>query len=188
MTNSIKKINKTEKIENNYVFDQLVQNLHWFDDLPNLNVGVSEITSRVEKITGQWNVKIHNCITIQFPCKSYVRISSYGTKSIEITNINVKDSSRNQGTGSMLMTTLFMFLKQTLGEFPNIVLECTGNLSVDGLEFKFPIQNQTRFFRKFGFRVCDQKGYPEYVQMKLDHSKFNLLQIAMQLYTYKSAA
>ena len=188
MTNSNKKIFKTEKIENNSVFNQLVQNLNWFEDLPNLNVEVIEITSSVEKNTGKWNVKIHNCITIHFPCKSYVRLSSYGTNSIEITNINVKESSRNLGTGCMLMTMLFMFLNQTLGEFPNIVLECTGNLIFDGFEFKYPLQNQIRFFRKFGFRVSYKKGYPEYVQMKLDQSKLNLMQIAVQLYSNKSGA
>ena len=62
MTNSNKKIFKTEKIENNSVFNQLVQNLNWFEDLPNLNVEVIEITSSVEKNTGKWNVKIHKSI------------------------------------------------------------------------------------------------------------------------------
>jgi hypothetical protein len=183
-----KQINKMDIVTDNPNFEKLAQNLSWFESVPSVSVNVYEVTSRVEKITGKWDVKVHNCITIQFPCNSYVRIASYGKNSVEITNINVKKSSRNQGTGSMLMFTLIHFIMNTLGTIPNIFLECTGNLEVDGFNFKHSIQDQTRFFRKFGFRVYSKKGYPDYALMKLDHSKLNLAQIALRLYTYNSVA
>jgi hypothetical protein len=183
-----KHINKMEVVTDNPIFEKLVQNLKWFDDIPNISVNFFEVHSRVEKMIGKWDVKVHNCITIQLPCNSYVRIASYGKNSIEITNINVKESSRNQGTGIMLMFTLIHFIMYTLGTIPNIFLECTGNLEVDGFKFKHSIQDQTRFFRKFGFRVYSKKGYPDYALMKLDHSKLNLAQIAVSLYTYNSVA
>ena len=176
-----KKINQTEQRDNNSIFDQLVNNLSWFHDVPNFDASVYEVSSSVEKITGKWNVKVHNCITLKLPCNSYVRISSYGKKSIELTNINVK-GDLHKGMGTILMLTLFMFLKDTLGELPNIVLECTGNLIVDGIEFKNTVQNQSRFFRKFGFRVSNNSGYPSYIQMKLDLRKINLAELYVNFY------
>ena len=181
-----KKNKQTEQIENNSIFDKLVDNLSWFHDLPNFDASVYEVNSRVEKITGKWSVKVHNCITIKLPCNSYVRISSYGKKSIELTNINVK-GNLHKGMGTILMLTLFMFLKDTLGELPNIVLECTGNLIADGIEFNNTVQIQSRFFRKFGFRVSNNSGYPTYIQMKLDQSKINLAELYVNFYRKMAA-
>ena len=74
---------------------------------------------------------------------------------------------------TMLMNLFLSLTLVSIERFPEIELECTGNLNVGSKVIMNPISSQTKFFRKFGFRVVKEESeYPEYVKMKFDFSKF----------------
>jgi hypothetical protein len=72
------------------------------------------------------------------------------------------------------MNTLFLFIYETLGYISPVFLKCTGFINNGGEFIKNPIKNQTKFFRKFGFRVTYNKLYPEYVRMDYFQDNFLL--------------
>jgi hypothetical protein len=159
------------EIEKNEVFQALENNVHSFSELtgsiPSLTT-IKEINSRVEK-NRKFIIRNHSTITLELPSLGYsiIRIAPHGKDGIEITRVVVHECFKDQDIGTFLMNTLFNFLKKTLGYIPPIFLECTGHINFGNLIIKNPIQLQTKFFRKFGFRVTVSKYYPNYVRM--DH-------------------
>ena len=167
-----------KKVEPNEVFTALQNNLNALTELTGSIPSDSscfDITSVVGK-NGKYFVKEHPTITLVLPNhgNSTLRIAPNGSEGIEITRILVDEAHKGKNIGSFLMNTLFIFLIETLGYIPPIFLECTGKIN-NGIEWiENPIQNQTKFFRKFGFRVTVSKYYPSYVRMDHFQDKFLL--------------
>jgi hypothetical protein len=159
-----------KKVESNEVFNQLKNNLKVLEDLT-IEKHKCQITYEfVNSLVTQGKktiVRQHPTISIglnQYK-DSLIRFAPCDNNGIEITRIIIGSSDRGKNLGSFLMNTLFLFIYETLGYIPPIFLECTGGI-YNGEEFiENSIQNQTKFFRKFGFRVTNKKFYPEYVRM-----------------------
>jgi hypothetical protein len=167
-----------KKVEANKVFTELQNNLSTFSELTGTIPSYSscdDIISLVEK-NGKFFFYDHPTISLVLPNhgNSIIRIAPNGSTGIEITRILVDEPHKGKNIGSFLMNTLFLFLIETLGCIPPIFLECTGRIN-NGIEWiENPIQNQTKFFRKFGFRVTVSKYYPSYVRMDHFQDKFLL--------------
>jgi len=118
--------------------------------------------------------KIKDVISIELSDGSYIRFGQ-GDKpnQIEITTICVHSKNRNNGIGGYLMKLMFAFIYETIGFIPPIMLECTGSLNNNDSSIK----DQSKFFRKFGFRVTSKKGYPYYIKMELDFCKIKLVNL-----------
>ena len=167
-----------KKVEANKVFTELQNNLRTFSELTGTIPSYSncdDIISLVEK-NGKYFLYDHPTISLVLPNhgNSIIRIAPNGSEGIEITRILVDEAHKGKNIGSFLMNTLFIFLLETLGYIPPIFLECTGNISNGNEIINNPIQNQTKFFRKFGFRVTVFKYYPDYVRMDHFQDKFLL--------------
>jgi GNAT superfamily N-acetyltransferase len=167
-----------KKVESNEVFTALQNNVDVLSELTGSipsNSSYGEIASLVGK-NGKFIVNDHPVITLELPnhANSILRIAPKGSDGIEITRILVDETQRGKNIGSFLINTLFLFLLETLGYIPPISLECTGNISNGNVLIENPIQNQTKFFRKFGFRVTVSKYYPYYVRMDHFQDKFLL--------------
>jgi hypothetical protein len=63
------------------------------------------------------------------------------------------------------MKIFFIIVKRILGFIPLIWLECTRTVGINHTEVNYGLSEQTRFFRKFGFRVNDGSQYPRWVDM-----------------------
>ncbi|NBW59144.1 MAG: N-acetyltransferase, partial [Crocinitomicaceae bacterium] len=158
-----------QKIEKNKVFEALENNVSSLSELtryiPSFTT-VKEINSRVEK-NRKSIIREHSTIALVLPEHGFsiIRIAPHGKDGIEITRIVVHESYQGKCIGNFLMNTLFLFLIETLGYIPPIFLECTGYINFGNQIIGNPIQKQTKFFRKFGFRVTESKYYPDYVRM-----------------------
>ena len=128
-------------------------------------------------------VKYKDVITIELNDGSYIRFGQ-GDKpnQLEIATISVQSKNRNKGYGTFLIKQMFTFIYDTIGFIPSFMLECTGSLNFDFTSIK----DQTKFFRKFGFRATSKKGYPYYVKMEIDFGKISLLVITNN--TYRKAS
>jgi len=166
-----------KKVEPNEVFTKLENNLSKIDEL---SKEIYECYTAYELLN---SAVIHsgNIIVRQHPTiliglvqhkDSVIRIAPSENNGIEITRIIVGESDRGKNLGSFLMNTLFLFIYETLGYIPPIFLECTGGIYNGNELVKNSIQNQTKFFRKFGFRVTNNKLYPDYVRMDYFQDKF----------------
>lgn len=167
----MKKQNHKE-IENSAQFNILLNNVYkYFNSFTDVNVSVDEVNSYVTNIG-----KCRQTICLTLINGSWIRLCS-GEKEnqLEIASIGVVPEDQNKGYGKHLMELVITFVKDTLGYIPPFMLECTGCLIAKGIVLRNSIQNQTRFFRKFGFRVTSKKGYPHYVKMELVFSKLNNL-------------
>lgn len=167
-----------KKVESNEVFTALKNNVNALSELTGSILSDSscfDIASCVGK-NGKYIVRDHPTISLVLPNhgNSIIRIAPNGRDGIEITRILVDKTYKGKNIGSFLMNTLFLFLIETLGHIPPIFLECTGDIGNGNEWIKNPIQNQTKFFRKFGFRVTVSKYYPSYVRMDHFQDKFLL--------------
>jgi len=168
---------KIEIHEKNEVFEKLENNLSLIETLsPSLKMDTytTPLASTVHT-KHQSILRIHDSITfelIEFP-NTLIRIASVGKDGIEITRVCVDENHQGKKLGTYMMNTLFLFMFETLGYIPKIFLECIGSIKVGEETYTNPIQLQTKFFRKFGFRVSVNKFYPDYVKMVFDESKFN---------------
>lgn len=129
------------------------------------------IRSYVEVNRGT-TLKIHNSMTISMMNGSHLRFCPYRDGGIEITRVYVIEENQGKKNGTDLMNFLYESILNSLGNFPEMILECTGQVGEMDTLLINPISNQTRFFRKFGFRVCKSKSNsPYYAKMKFDFSK-----------------
>ncbi len=161
-----------KKVESNKVFTALQNNVDVLSELTGCipsNSYCMELSSTVTK-NGKGIIRQHPTISLVLTDfgNSTIRIAPNGTDGIEITRVLVGNGYTGKNIGSYLMHTLFLFLIETLGYIPPIFLECTGKINYGDTIVENPIQNQTKFFRKFGFRVTNKKHYPFYVRM--DHN------------------
>ena len=126
------------------------------------------INSRVQ-IHKKFNVKIRNSVTIGLANGSHLRFCPYKNNGIEISRVYVKKANQNNGDGTLLMNLFFNSILTSLKQFPVIILECTGQVGFGETLIINNIQNQTKFFRKFGFRVDkNDSKHPYYVKMIFD--------------------
>lgn len=165
---------KINIIRNSSNFDLLSKNVNLFKQMyPDIKI-VSHFMPSIVKVKNDWVVTIHNSIVIVLPNGSYLRISPTKAESIEISVIRVETINHSKGEGTLLMNAIINFMTTTLGYRPRIVLECNGSLGKGSDLIEIGIQNQTAFFRKFGFRVENRKHYPHYVMMSSPKSELNL--------------
>ena len=172
----IKIINYEEVIDNDN-FKMLLDKIGEFVENHNLNeipekqllLQSFQIITAVGLKNGSL-VKNHNCITLILPDESIIRFSSYGQDGVELTRVWVKEENHKRGQGSYLMQIFFKFIEETIGFIPTIFLECTGEVGLGKNAISMNISDQTKFFRKFGFRVNERKYYPHYVNMLRESS------------------
>ena len=91
---------------------------------------------------------------------------------LELTRIIIDE--RGKGWGTKMMQCLFSFINDSgcdLRTLP-LMLECTGSVGGGSNYVETPLTLQTKFFRKFGFRVDQSVSNYKfgYVQMKFQNS------------------
>jgi hypothetical protein len=123
---------------------------------------VDEINTLVETPKG-FKLKIQPHITFHAEDGSLLRFSPYKENGLEISRI--QSSRIGSGMGTQLMNDFLKFVGALLGHVPLIYLECTGAVGWKETRVNYDISEQTRFFRKFGFRVKNGKKYPLWVDM-----------------------
>lgn len=100
---------------------------------------------------------------------------------LEISRLYIKPEHQGKGMGTMLMD-IFLTMLIEIGSDFNVVLETTGFVGMGENELHTPITEQTRFFRKFGFRVEQSKSSKSYRLMKLvDFSYINNLKKKLEI-------
>jgi hypothetical protein len=140
-------------------------------DFVEIDCGV--VRSNVDTI-----LRIHPNIRIQFG-NSYMTLSPLGNDGIEISSI-VVNGPRGNGMGTVMMLSLLGMITDPFFniDLNNIMLECVGSIGFGENAHKSSISQQTKFFRKFGFRVSkdrkDKYGVLNYVQMMYDETKFDM--------------
>jgi len=140
-------------------------------DFVEIDCGV--VRSNVDTI-----LRVHPNIRIQFG-NSYMTISPLGNDGIEISSI-VVNGPRGNGMGTVMMLSLLGMITDPFFniDLNNIMLECVGSIGFGENAQKSSISQQTKFFRKFGFRVSkdrkDKYGVLNYVQMMYDETKFDM--------------
>jgi len=172
-----RKIISYDEVQDNENYKKLLDKIDEFVEAHNTNeieemqltLQSFQIITVVDLKKGS-NVKLHNCITLILPDESLIRFSSYGIDAVELTRIWVKEENQKKGNGTYLMNTFFKFFEETIGFLPAIFLECTGEVGIGENALSMDISQQTKFFRKFGFRVKDRHQYPNYVNMLRESS------------------
>jgi hypothetical protein len=123
-------------------------------------------------------LRVHPNIRIQFG-NSYMTLSPLGNDGIEISSI-VVNGPRGNGMGTVMMLSLLGMITDPFFniDLNNIMLECVGSIGFGENALQSSISQQTKFFRKFGFRVSkdrkDKYGVLNYVQMMYDETKFDM--------------
>jgi hypothetical protein len=164
------KITEVEIIDNNELFDKLLDELPAFELVMNnftelrIKTELKEFITLVQTKKGGI-LKFHNTITFFLEDGSHIRFSSYKSSSIEISRVWVHPYSHRNGIGSLLMDLMFDFINFAECKPNMYFLECTGAIGVGANAQSVGIDVQTKFFRKFGFRVDNKKQYPDYVTM-----------------------
>lgn len=165
-------VHTSEVHPDNEPFKKLIDNI---EDLrkqfPKFDFERDVITaSSVQKGSG-YIYREHSSLQIQCGPDTFLRVCPY-KNGLEISKIIVHEEHRGKGLGEYMMLGFFlMCMSVDIDIFSTpIMLECTGQTGIT----KSSIQQQTKFFRKFGFRVdhkvsrCDGS----YVQMNLINDKF----------------
>lgn len=167
------KIGTIDFVDDNENF-KLIRDLCDKNEL-NENVDIFEniIHSAVEGNDGLYNVTISNSIAFVLHDGSLLRFLPSKGEGLVISRVLVTEINRSKGNGTALMNMFLIVILLSIKSFPDIELECTGNINSGTESIKYPISSQIRFFRKFGFRVIrEESEYPAYVKMKFDFSKF----------------
>lgn len=131
------------------------------------------LTSTVEIGGGNNTIaRQHNRILIETPF-AHISINSY-MNGLEISRIMVTDQ-KGKGHGTFLMKLFFNILREAkldLQTLP-IMLECVGAVGGGSNYQQSDLASQTKFFRKFGFRVdAKVSNYSKsYIQMWYKHEK-----------------
>jgi len=107
---------------------------------------------------------------------SHVRVCTYKEDELFISHIEVDESRRGQGVGSVIMLFMLDLIENACGRGIKITLDVTRG----GLNF-VPEYNEMHkirleFFRRFGFRLNPRLShYPSYCLMELDQSMYELV-------------
>lgn len=173
------KVDTVDVIPNNNVYEKLSYYFMNTKFEEGIKIETYLISSRVQ-IHKKFNLKIRNSVTIGLSNGSHLRFCPYKNNGIEISRVYVEEENQNKGDGTLLMNLFFNSILESLKQFPEIILECTGEVGLGETLIINNIQSQTKFFRKFGFRV-DKKDskHPYYVKMFFDfknlvNNEFNI--------------
>ncbi len=165
------KVDSVEVIPNNDIYVTLSNYILNTKLAEEVQVETYLINSRVQ-IHKKFNVKLRNSVTFRLANGSHLRFCPYNDYGIEISRVYVDEVNQNKGDGTFLMNLFFKSILESLKQFPAIILECTGEVGYGETLIINDIQNQTKFFRKFGFRVNQNESkYPYYVKMVFDFKK-----------------
>ena len=171
-------IKEVEFIENTDVFRTLIAALGDFErfvcDSTQMDIKAQykEFLTLVEKKKGGL-LKFHNTITFFLEDGSHIRFSPHNKNGIEISRVWVNPENHRNGLGSLLMELFFDFMLFAKVEPSEYFLECTGAVGLGENKQELSVASQTNFFRKFGFRVNNRKGYPDYITMIKKGSQLN---------------
>ena len=150
---------KINVVENNEIFQKLLCGINLLKtDNPTVKVDYIFDVLVISK-KNKMEATFHNVIKISLNSGSYIKISSATLDSLEISVIRVNENNIRKGEGSRLMNIVFDFCYSQLEFRPRFILECTGGLKSQGILTTIGIKEQTCFFRKFGFRVVNNKQY-----------------------------
>lgn len=165
------KIKSVEFVENNEAYDKLCNALEYFECYMNTVLGydvktqMEDMITLVEKKKGMI-LKFQNAITFTLLNDgSHIRISPFNINGIEISRVYVNPNNHRKGIGSLLMQLLEEFMNYIEVKPEELFLECTGAVGAGDNLQEVGIDIQTKFFRKFGFKVNNGKDYPNYVSM-----------------------
>jgi GNAT superfamily N-acetyltransferase len=188
-----KKITKVIFVDDNPNFIKLTNNMWQLDDavkkeLSDMNVEVFgkyvySVTDNLLCICNKIGIIIREDVIDKvgkevkdFPIAT-IAILPDGGRGICISKLSVVPSAQKMGLGSLLMSLMIAYIDFTLDGTPPMYLECMGGVTHGaGLgEINTPIQDQMKFFRKFGFRVTKHKkngdGDCKYARMEFDKTK-----------------
>jgi len=180
-------VQKVVLIDDNEIFLKLSRNLDYFKNkgFVMYETLLGPIHSKVEDV-----VYISNRISLGFPNQSAQISLTPENDGICISKVILNPNMKQKpGAGTGIMLLFYMFLINTLGELPPMYLECTGHVNWGDKLFSYPYSKQTRFFRKFGFRVIEfNKGNEKedesnYCQMKFFLDKFDFEEVTKGLMT-----
>ncbi len=155
---------QTIVIDENNVFSEIKRNLN---QLMQKYHEISFRCDRINSVVVRKNKTIKKnrpFISLTLNDGSILRFCPNENDGLEISKLVA--ANRGNGQGTFLMNIFFEILHEILGFVPPLYLECTGNVDFQGDIVQSSIQSQTKFFRKFGFRVANRKEYPYYVDMK----------------------
>jgi hypothetical protein len=180
-------VQKVVFIDDNEIFVKLSRNLDYFKDkgFVMYELLVGPIHSQVEEV-----VYISNRISLAFPKQSAQIALTPENDGICISKVILNPNMKqNLGAGTGIMLLFYMWLIKTLGDFPPMYLECAGNINWGDKIIHYPYSKQTKFFRKFGFRVIEfdkgdeKEGESNYCQMKFFPDKFDFEEVTKGLTT-----
>ena len=97
-------------------------------------------------------MKYHNCITFYLPDGSHLRFSPH-KDGLELTRLYIIPENQGQGLGTTLMEIFLNYLEKTLNDIPEIIIELTGAVGYGENYISSGINNQSRFYEKFGFLI-----------------------------------
>jgi GNAT superfamily N-acetyltransferase len=163
-------IKDVEFVDNNEIFDKMISSYKEFENFMNvaseLNMTIEhkDFITIVEKKKGSV-LKFQDTLTFFFNDGSHIRFSAFNKNGIEISRVWVRPDNHRRGFGSLLMNLLTDFIEFAEVQPKEFFLECTGAVGTGDNHQSVGIDVQTKFFRKFGFRVANGKGYPHYVTM-----------------------
>ena len=144
------------------------------------NIDCQVVRSNVDTI-----LKVHPMIRVKFG-GSYVTICPFGDNGIEISSI-VVNGQKGNGMGSLMMIHIMSLISDPFfnTNCTDVMLECVGSIGFGDNAVQSSISQQTKFFRKFGFRVSkdrkDKYGNLNYVQMMYDEDKFDVDMVMNEL-------
>jgi hypothetical protein len=172
-----------EFIEDNDIFTKLLSNVKWWEGEDKMHeIEVTVVHSKVED-----TIYISNRISLVFINQSGQICLTPENDGVCISKVVLNPNlPHKKGLGTILMTLFYKWLLVTLDELPPMYVECMGHINWGKKLIEYPYSLQTRFFRKFGFRVIeykqgDGKGLSDYCQMKFFTEKFDIEKIYEQI-------
>lgn len=92
--------------------------------------------------------------TLDFSC-GLINLHSRA-KSLDITRVIVDEGQHGKGFGTfmmmILMSGILMYTLET-NKFPKVILECVGGVGLGKTFQSTPVEQQVKFFKKFGFEL-----------------------------------
>lgn len=165
-------IHTSEAHPDNEPFKKLIDNIEELSkQFPKCDFEKNVITgSMIQKGNG-FIRRDHNSLQVQYDIDTFLRVCPY-KNGLEISKIMVNEKHRGKGIGEYMMLGFFLMCITVDIDILStpLMLECTGQTGIT----KSDLQKQTKFFRKFGFRVDHKVSRYEdsYVQMNLIPDKF----------------
>ena len=167
--------------DTNQCFTNICENqdkaIELLSDVMGLPKDFFDISCQVIRSNVNTILRVHPMIKIEMG-NSYITLCPFGDTGIEISSV-VVNGDKGKGMGSVLMIHALSLISDPffVGGCNDIMLECVGSIGFGENALQSSISQQTKFFRKFGFRVSkdrkDKYGNLNYVQMMYNEDKFD---------------